>query len=96
MNQKQLIKKKFFYFMEYTYQYSWIIPFVPLPTPLLVGVGLLLFPTATKDLRRMWVFPSVLFLSIVMSFSTYLFFQQKITLLSIYLYGLGLSIMTFL
>nr|QHN51901.1 NADH-plastoquinone oxidoreductase subunit 5 [Cecropia pachystachya]USG51605.1 NADH-plastoquinone oxidoreductase subunit 5 [Cecropia pachystachya] len=63
--------------MEYTYQYSWIIPFIPLPVPILIGVGLLLFPTATKDLRRMWVFPSVLFLSIVMSFSTYLFIQQK-------------------
>nr|UNY35445.1 NADH-plastoquinone oxidoreductase subunit 5 [Oreocnide trinervis] len=63
--------------MEYTYQYSWILPFIPLPVPILIGVGLLLFPTATKDLRRMWVFPSVLFLSIVMSFSTYLFIEQK-------------------
>nr|YP_010331054.1 NADH-plastoquinone oxidoreductase subunit 5 [Didymodoxa caffra]UNY34359.1 NADH-plastoquinone oxidoreductase subunit 5 [Didymodoxa caffra]UNY34440.1 NADH-plastoquinone oxidoreductase subunit 5 [Didymodoxa caffra]UNY34521.1 NADH-plastoquinone oxidoreductase subunit 5 [Didymodoxa caffra] len=63
--------------MEYTYQYSWILPFIPLPVPILIGIGLLLFPTATKDLRRMWVFPSLLFLSIVMSFSTYLFIQQK-------------------
>nr|UNY36033.1 NADH-plastoquinone oxidoreductase subunit 5 [Oreocnide rubescens]UNY36285.1 NADH-plastoquinone oxidoreductase subunit 5 [Oreocnide rubescens]UNY36621.1 NADH-plastoquinone oxidoreductase subunit 5 [Oreocnide rubescens]UNY37041.1 NADH-plastoquinone oxidoreductase subunit 5 [Oreocnide rubescens]UNY37209.1 NADH-plastoquinone oxidoreductase subunit 5 [Oreocnide rubescens] len=63
--------------MEYTYQYSWILPFIPLPVPILIGVGLLLFPTATKDLRRMWIFPSVLFLSIVMSFSTYLFIEQK-------------------
>nr|QHN53335.1 NADH dehydrogenase subunit 5 [Hemistylus odontophylla] len=63
--------------MEYTYQYSWILPFIPLPVPILIGVGLLLFPRATNDLRRMWVFPSVLFLSIVMIFSTYLFIQQK-------------------
>nr|YP_009529490.1 NADH-plastoquinone oxidoreductase subunit 5 [Aphananthe aspera]ARC97626.1 NADH-plastoquinone oxidoreductase subunit 5 [Aphananthe aspera]AXX76685.1 NADH-plastoquinone oxidoreductase subunit 5 [Aphananthe aspera]QWK47134.1 NADH-plastoquinone oxidoreductase subunit 5 [Aphananthe aspera] len=62
--------------MEYTYQYSWIIPFIPLPVPILIGVGLLLFPTATKNLRRMWLFPSVFLLSIVMIFSTYLSIQQ--------------------
>nr|UQW93536.1 NADH-plastoquinone oxidoreductase subunit 5 [Trymalium elachophyllum] len=62
--------------MEYTYQYSWIIPFIPLPTPMLIGVGLLLFPTAIKNLRRMWVFPSVLLLSIVMIFSSHIFIQQ--------------------
>ncbi|KAL5066036.1 hypothetical protein RYX36_027773 [Vicia faba] len=43
--------------MEYTHQSSWIIPFIPLPVPILIGVGLLLFPTATKNLRRMWAFP---------------------------------------
>nr|YP_010733535.1 NADH-plastoquinone oxidoreductase subunit 5 [Prinsepia sinensis]ARD01031.1 NADH-plastoquinone oxidoreductase subunit 5 [Prinsepia sinensis]WEG92667.1 NADH-plastoquinone oxidoreductase subunit 5 [Prinsepia sinensis]WEG92749.1 NADH-plastoquinone oxidoreductase subunit 5 [Prinsepia sinensis]WIM00259.1 NADH-plastoquinone oxidoreductase subunit 5 [Prinsepia sinensis] len=62
--------------MEYTYQYSWIIPFIPLPVPMLIGAGLLLFPTATKNLRRMWAFPSVLLLSIVMVFSTHFFIQQ--------------------
>nr|USG95813.1 NADH dehydrogenase subunit F [Girardinia suborbiculata subsp. suborbiculata]USG95898.1 NADH dehydrogenase subunit F [Girardinia suborbiculata subsp. suborbiculata]USG95982.1 NADH-plastoquinone oxidoreductase subunit 5 [Girardinia suborbiculata subsp. suborbiculata] len=62
--------------MQYTYQYSWIIPFIPLPVPILIGAGLLLFPTATNDLRRMWVFPSILFLSLVMIFSTYLAIQQ--------------------
>nr|QJS52400.1 NADH-plastoquinone oxidoreductase subunit 5 [Hovenia dulcis] len=62
--------------MEYTYQYSWIIPFIPLPTPMLIGIGLLLFPTAIKNLRRMWVFPSVLLLSIVMIFSAHIFIQQ--------------------
>nr|YP_010939035.1 NADH dehydrogenase subunit F [Phylica pubescens]WLE73855.1 NADH dehydrogenase subunit F [Phylica pubescens] len=62
--------------MEYTYQYSWIIPFIPLPTPMLIGVGLLLFPTAIKNLRRMWLFPSVLLLSIVMIFSAHIFIQQ--------------------
>ncbi|KAJ7941299.1 NAD(P)H-quinone oxidoreductase subunit 5, chloroplastic [Quillaja saponaria] len=71
--------------MEYTYQYSWIIPFIPLPVPMLIGVGLLLFPTATKNLRRMWAFPSVLLLSIVMIFSADLSLQQ-INKSSIYQY----------
>nr|YP_010419590.1 NADH-plastoquinone oxidoreductase subunit 5 [Laportea cuspidata]USG53207.1 NADH-plastoquinone oxidoreductase subunit 5 [Laportea cuspidata]USG53291.1 NADH-plastoquinone oxidoreductase subunit 5 [Laportea cuspidata] len=62
--------------MQYTYQYSWIIPFIPLPVPILIGAGLLLFPTATNALRRMWVFSSILFLSIVMIFSIYLVIQQ--------------------
>nr|UDD74314.1 NADH-plastoquinone oxidoreductase subunit 5 [Discaria toumatou] len=62
--------------MEYTYQYSWIIPFIPLPTPMLIGVGLLLFPTSIKNLRRLWVFPSVFLLSIVMIFSAHIFIQQ--------------------
>nr|YP_009363542.1 NdhF [Ledebouriella seseloides]YP_009918369.1 NADH-plastoquinone oxidoreductase subunit 5 [Saposhnikovia divaricata]ANS72161.1 NdhF [Ledebouriella seseloides]AOT84430.1 NdhF [Ledebouriella seseloides]QGU85589.1 NdhF [Saposhnikovia divaricata]QLX47581.1 NADH-plastoquinone oxidoreductase subunit 5 [Saposhnikovia divaricata]QWQ51898.1 NdhF [Saposhnikovia divaricata] len=62
--------------MEQTYQYSWIIPFLPLPVPMLIGVGLLLFPSATKSLRRMWAFQSVFLLSIVMIFSINLFIQQ--------------------
>nr|YP_010950739.1 NADH dehydrogenase subunit F [Hemsleya graciliflora]WMI39361.1 NADH dehydrogenase subunit F [Hemsleya graciliflora] len=62
--------------MEYTYQYSWIIPFISLPIPMLIGVGLLLFPTATKKLRRMWSFPSVLLLSIVIIFSVSLSIHQ--------------------
>nr|ARD03194.1 NADH-plastoquinone oxidoreductase subunit 5 [Holodiscus argenteus] len=62
--------------MEYTYQYSWIIPFIPLPVPMLIGAGLLLFPAVTKNLRRMWAFPSVLLLSIVMVFSVYFSIQQ--------------------
>ena len=43
-----------------------IIPFIPLPVPILLGAGLLLFPTATKNLRRMWTFLSIFLLSIVM------------------------------
>nr|ATL62578.1 NADH dehydrogenase subunit 5 [Luculia grandifolia] len=62
--------------MQQTYQYGWIIPFIPLPIPILIGVGLLLFPTATKNLRRMWSFQSVLLLSIVMIFSINLSIQQ--------------------
>nr|YP_009462215.1 NADH dehydrogenase subunit 5 [Noronhia lowryi]AUT84539.1 NADH dehydrogenase subunit 5 [Noronhia lowryi] len=71
--------------MEQTYQYAWIIPFVPLPVPMLIGVGLLLFPTATKNLRRMWAFTSILLLSIVMIFSINLSIQQ-INSSSIYQY----------
>nr|ATL62657.1 NADH dehydrogenase subunit 5 [Mostuea sp. Bremer et al. 5077] len=62
--------------MQQTYQYGWIIPFIPLPVPILIGVGLLLFPTATKDFRRMWSFQSVLLLSIVMVFSINLSIHQ--------------------
>nr|YP_009734503.1 NADH dehydrogenase subunit 5 [Pedicularis resupinata]QIK00057.1 NADH dehydrogenase subunit 5 [Pedicularis resupinata] len=71
--------------MEQTYQHAWIIPFAPLPVPMLIGVGLLLFPTATKNLRRMWAFPSILLLSIVMIFSANLSIQQ-INSSSIYQY----------
>nr|YP_009869998.1 NADH-plastoquinone oxidoreductase subunit 5 [Mesua ferrea]QJX65473.1 NADH-plastoquinone oxidoreductase subunit 5 [Mesua ferrea]QKJ81939.1 NADH-plastoquinone oxidoreductase subunit 5 [Mesua ferrea]QQK92912.1 NADH dehydrogenase subunit F [Mesua ferrea] len=71
--------------MEHTYQYSWIIPFITLPVPILIGGGLLLFPEATKNLRRIWAFPSVLVLSIVMIFSTDLSIQQ-INRSSIYQY----------
>nr|BEV77412.1 NADH dehydrogenase subunit F [Triphasia trifolia] len=62
--------------MEHTYQYSWIIPLVPLPVPMLIGVGLLFFPTATKHLRRMWAFISIFLLSIVMIFSIDLSIEQ--------------------
>nr|YP_010018847.1 NADH-plastoquinone oxidoreductase subunit 5 [Primula hookeri]QOJ48462.1 NADH-plastoquinone oxidoreductase subunit 5 [Primula hookeri] len=71
--------------MEHTYEYAWIIPFVPLPVPVLIGVGLLLFPNATKKLRRMWAFKSVLLLSIVMILSINLSIQQ-INSSSIYQY----------
>nr|YP_010694074.1 NdhF [Impatiens conchibracteata]WCD66767.1 NdhF [Impatiens conchibracteata] len=62
--------------MEHTYQYAWILPFIPLPVPVLIGTGLLLFPRATKNLRRMWAFQSVLLLSIAMIFSIDLSIHQ--------------------
>ncbi|TYG35937.1 hypothetical protein ES288_D13G024200v1 [Gossypium darwinii] len=62
--------------MEHAYQYSWIIPFVSLLIPILIGMGLLLFTTATKNLRRIWAFPNILLLSIVMIFSLNLSIQQ--------------------
>nr|YP_009561485.1 NdhF [Deutzianthus tonkinensis]QAT19574.1 NdhF [Deutzianthus tonkinensis] len=62
--------------MEQIYQYSWIISFVTFPVPMLIGVGLLLFSVATKKLRRMWTFPSIFLLSIVMIFSIDLSIHQ--------------------
>nr|YP_009893114.1 NADH dehydrogenase subunit 5 [Chamira circaeoides]QKK39487.1 NADH dehydrogenase subunit 5 [Chamira circaeoides] len=62
--------------MEHTYQYSWIIPLIPLPVSIFLGVFLLLFPTATKNLPRMWTFLSIFLLSIIMIFSLYLSIQQ--------------------
>nr|QKY74984.1 NADH-plastoquinone oxidoreductase subunit 5 [Leucojum aestivum] len=62
--------------MEHTYKYAWIIPFLPFPVSMLIGFGLLLIPTATKNIRRMWAFPSVLMLSIAMVFSANLSIQQ--------------------
>ncbi|KAG4942555.1 hypothetical protein JHK82_046749 [Glycine max] len=45
--------------MEYTHQYSWIIPFIPFPVPInmLIGVELLLFrqqPNITTQLMTYW------------------------------------------
>nr|YP_009135156.1 NADH dehydrogenase subunit 5 [Greslania sp. McPherson 19217]AIM53328.1 NADH dehydrogenase subunit 5 [Greslania sp. McPherson 19217] len=62
--------------MEHTYQYAWVIPLLPLPVIMSMGFGLILIPTATKNLRRIWAFPSVLLLSIAMVFSVYLSIQQ--------------------
>nr|QXO02578.1 Nicotinate dehydrogenase FAD-subunit [Anoectochilus chapaensis] len=62
--------------MEYTYKYAWIISLFPLPVTMSIGFGLLLIPTATKDIRRIWAFLSVLLLSIAMWFSANLSIQQ--------------------
>nr|QJE35969.1 NADH-plastoquinone oxidoreductase subunit 5 [Fritillaria pallidiflora] len=62
--------------MEQTYQYAWIIPFLPLPVTMSIGFGLLFIPTATKNIRRMWGLTSVLLLSITMAFSASLSIQQ--------------------
>jgi NAD(P)H-quinone oxidoreductase subunit 5 len=71
--------------MEHTYQYLWIISFVTLPVPMLIGMRLLLFPVSTKKLHHIWAFPSVLLLSTVMVFLIDLFIQQ-INSSSIYQY----------
>nr|QQK92990.1 NADH-plastoquinone oxidoreductase subunit 5 [Bomarea ovallei] len=62
--------------MEHIYQYAWIIPLLPLPVAMSITFGLLLIPTATKNIRRMWAFTSVLLLSITMGFSINLSIQQ--------------------
>nr|YP_011027330.1 NADH-plastoquinone oxidoreductase subunit 5 [Sedum multiceps]WQN01580.1 NADH-plastoquinone oxidoreductase subunit 5 [Sedum multiceps] len=61
--------------MEHTYQYAWIIPLLPLPVPMGIGLGLIFFPTATKNIRRMWSFYSVFLLSLVMVVSADLSIQ---------------------
>nr|YP_009370545.1 NADH-plastoquinone oxidoreductase subunit 5 [Eriachne armittii]YP_009583890.1 NADH-plastoquinone oxidoreductase subunit 5 [Eriachne schultziana]YP_009584056.1 NADH-plastoquinone oxidoreductase subunit 5 [Eriachne sulcata]YP_009584139.1 NADH-plastoquinone oxidoreductase subunit 5 [Eriachne triodioides]QBL06505.1 NADH-plastoquinone oxidoreductase subunit 5 [Eriachne stipacea]ARO35354.1 NADH-plastoquinone oxidoreductase subunit 5 [Eriachne armittii]QBL03019.1 NADH-plastoquinone oxidoreductase len=62
--------------MEHTYQYAWVIPLLPLPVIMSMGFGLFLIPTVTKNLRRIWAFPSVLLLSIALVFSVHLAIQQ--------------------
>nr|WOC90963.1 NADH-plastoquinone oxidoreductase subunit F [Utricularia arenaria] len=71
--------------METTYQYTWIIPLIQLPVPIFIGIGLLLFPTATKNIRRMCAFTSILLLTIDMILSINLSIQQ-ITSSSIHQY----------
>uniref|UniRef100_M1BU48 NAD(P)H-quinone oxidoreductase subunit 5, chloroplastic n=1 Tax=Solanum tuberosum TaxID=4113 RepID=M1BU48_SOLTU len=63
--------------MEQTYEYAWIIPFIPLPVPMLIGAGLILFfQTATKSFSPYVGFSRVfLLLSIVMIVSIYLSIQ---------------------
>jgi NAD(P)H-quinone oxidoreductase subunit 5 len=73
---KLIQKFQISFLMEHTYQYAWIIPLLPLPVTMSIGFGLLLIPTATKSIRRMWAFPSVLLLSIGLIFSINLAFQQ--------------------
>nr|WMV00808.1 NADH-plastoquinone oxidoreductase subunit 5 [Terniopsis yongtaiensis]WMV00962.1 NADH-plastoquinone oxidoreductase subunit 5 [Terniopsis yongtaiensis] len=62
--------------MEHTYNYSGLIPLISLLMPILIGGGLLLFPRATKKLRRKWAFPNVLVLGIVIAFFISLLFEQ--------------------
>nr|YP_009466754.1 NADH-plastoquinone oxidoreductase subunit 5 [Acrocomia aculeata]YP_010709768.1 NdhF [Acrocomia totai]YP_010884902.1 NdhF [Acrocomia intumescens]AUS84141.1 NADH-plastoquinone oxidoreductase subunit 5 [Acrocomia aculeata]WCS40896.1 NdhF [Acrocomia intumescens]WCS40982.1 NdhF [Acrocomia totai]WGM63324.1 NADH-plastoquinone oxidoreductase subunit 5 [Acrocomia intumescens] len=62
--------------MEHTYQYAWIIPFLPLTVTMSIGFGLILIPTATKNIRRIWAFPSIFLLSVAMGFSANLSIQQ--------------------
>nr|WGM73844.1 NADH-plastoquinone oxidoreductase subunit 5 [Chamaedorea sp. M_zhpu90] len=62
--------------MEHTYQYAWIIPFLPLTVTMSIGFGLIFIPTATKNIRRIWAFPSIFLLSIAMGFSANLSIQQ--------------------
>nr|YP_009451732.1 NADH-plastoquinone oxidoreductase subunit 5 [Nardus stricta]ARQ28047.1 NADH-plastoquinone oxidoreductase subunit 5 [Nardus stricta] len=62
--------------MEHTYQYAWLIPLLPLPAIMSMGLGLFLIPKPTKNIRRIWAFPSVLLLSIAMVFSFQLSIEQ--------------------
>jgi len=72
-------------FMELIYQFIWIVPFLPFLASILIGLGLLFFPKSTKSLRRVWAIASISLLSIAMSISFDIFWQQ-ITGNSIYRY----------
>ncbi|CAK9188842.1 unnamed protein product, partial [Sphagnum troendelagicum] len=71
--------------MELIYQFIWIVPFLPFLSSILIGLGLLFFPKSTKSLRRVWAIASISLLSIAMSISFDIFWQQ-ITGNSIYRY----------
>nr|YP_009946263.1 NADH-plastoquinone oxidoreductase subunit 5 [Cyperus aromaticus]QOE57076.1 NADH-plastoquinone oxidoreductase subunit 5 [Cyperus aromaticus] len=62
--------------MELIYQYAWIIPFLSLIVPIIIGIGLLLISKATKSIRRIGAFPSIFFLIITLIFSLNLSIQQ--------------------
>ena len=76
LNYKFKLKIAISFLMEHTYQYAWVIPLLPLPVIMSMGFGLFLIPTATKNLRRIWAFPSILLLSIALVFSVHLSIQQ--------------------
>nr|QYB22052.1 NADH-plastoquinone oxidoreductase subunit 5 [Pherosphaera fitzgeraldii]BBF91066.1 NADH-plastoquinone oxidoreductase subunit 5 [Pherosphaera fitzgeraldii] len=62
--------------MEFLYKYARIVPFLPLLAPVAIGLGSLLFPVATKSLRRIWALISIFLLSTAMFLSFNLFLQQ--------------------
>lgn len=72
--------------MESICEYGWIIPLFPLLSSTIMGLGLSLFPKATRSLRRVYGIISTLLLSIAMIFSFSIFWQQ-ITGNSIYRYS---------
>nr|YP_009867553.1 NADH-plastoquinone oxidoreductase subunit 5 [Cratoneuron filicinum]QKG04691.1 NADH-plastoquinone oxidoreductase subunit 5 [Cratoneuron filicinum] len=64
--------------MEFTYQFIWIIPFLPFLTSILIGSNLFFFPKSTKSLRYIWAILSILVLFIAMISSFTILWQQFI------------------
>nr|QCD15730.1 NADH-plastoquinone oxidoreductase subunit 5 [Osmunda japonica] len=62
--------------MELLYKYARIVPFCPFGASGFVGLGLFLFPKATKSLRRACAILSIPSLSVAMFISSNLFWQQ--------------------
>nr|QYB21569.1 NADH-plastoquinone oxidoreductase subunit 5 [Halocarpus bidwillii] len=62
--------------MEFLYKYARIVPFLPLSASVPIGIGSLLFPVATKSLRRIWALISIFLISTAMFLSFNLFLQQ--------------------
>nr|YP_011003818.1 NADH-plastoquinone oxidoreductase subunit 5 [Lycopodium japonicum]WPS66389.1 NADH-plastoquinone oxidoreductase subunit 5 [Lycopodium japonicum] len=72
--------------MESIYKYGWMIPLFPLLSSIIIGLGLLFFPKATRSFRRIYAIISTLLLSIAMVLSFH-FFLQQITGNSTYRYS---------
>jgi len=64
--------------MELIYQFIWIIPFLPFLASILIRLGLLFFPKSTKSFRCVWAIVNISLLSIAMSISFDIFWQQII------------------
>nr|QYB21651.1 NADH-plastoquinone oxidoreductase subunit 5 [Lagarostrobos franklinii] len=62
--------------MEFIYKYARIVPFLPLSASVPIGIGSLLFPVATKSLRRRWALISIFLICTAMFLSFNLFLQQ--------------------
>ena len=62
--------------MELLYKYARIVPLCPLVASGSVGLGLFIFPKATKSLRRACAILSIPSLSVAMFISSNLFWQQ--------------------
>nr|YP_009113808.1 NADH-plastoquinone oxidoreductase subunit 5 [Stangeria eriopus]AFR45454.1 NADH-plastoquinone oxidoreductase subunit 5 [Stangeria eriopus]BAR93423.1 NADH-plastoquinone oxidoreductase subunit 5 [Stangeria eriopus] len=62
--------------MELISKYVWIVPFLPLSASVPIGLGLFLFPRATRGLRHIWALISISLLGIAMLLSLNLFLQQ--------------------
>nr|YP_009700991.1 NADH-plastoquinone oxidoreductase subunit 5 [Manoao colensoi]QEQ14197.1 NADH-plastoquinone oxidoreductase subunit 5 [Manoao colensoi] len=62
--------------MEFLYKYARIVPFLPLSASVPIGIGSLLFPVATKSLRRIWALISLFMICTAMFLSFNLFLQQ--------------------
>nr|BBF90982.1 NADH-plastoquinone oxidoreductase subunit 5 [Lepidothamnus intermedius] len=62
--------------MEFLYKYARIVPLLPLLASVPIGIGSLLFPVATKSLRRIWALISIFLISTAMFLSFNLFLQQ--------------------
>nr|QYB22062.1 NADH-plastoquinone oxidoreductase subunit 5 [Phyllocladus trichomanoides]BBF91076.1 NADH-plastoquinone oxidoreductase subunit 5 [Phyllocladus aspleniifolius] len=71
--------------MEFLYKYAWIVPFLPLSASVPIVIGSLLFPIATKSLRRIWALISIFLISTAM-FLSFNLFSQQITSGPIYQY----------
>nr|QYB18476.1 NADH dehydrogenase subunit 5 [Conocephalum salebrosum]QYB18564.1 NADH dehydrogenase subunit 5 [Conocephalum salebrosum] len=62
--------------MQLIFQNVWLVPLFPFLSSIFLGLGLFFFPRSIKKFRRISSSISIIFLSIGMLFSFYLFWQQ--------------------